>query len=154
MKRMKYKKVILTSTLFATLLLIAYGTSTIKADDVSNYPPIVQTLVDKFGLNADEVDEVLSEAMAERHAQMQQNKEDALNQAVTDGVITEEQKEALIEKHQEMWQERKTEREQHKEEMEAWFEEQGIDHDTLREYMGGFGKRGGFKGFGKRLHQD
>jgi hypothetical protein len=145
---MKYKKVILTSTIFATLLLIAYGATAIKAGDSSNYPPIVQVVADKFGLNVDEGDEALSEVKAEHFAQMQESKEDKLNQAVTDGVITEEQKQALLDKHQEMWQGWKAEKEQYQKDMQTWYEEQGIDHEALMEYMGGFGKHGVFdKGF-------
>ena len=81
---------------------------------------------------------------------MQQHKEERLSQAVEDGVISEEQKQALQDKWQEMWQERQVEREQHREEMQAWFEEQGIDPEALRQY-GGFkmGMHGGFGGFRK-----
>ena len=46
---------------------------------------------------------------------MQQNKEDRLNEAVSDGVITQDQKDALIEKWDQMHEERVQEREQHKE---------------------------------------
>ena len=60
---------------------------------------------------------------------------------VTTIILIEEQKQAL----QNRWEEMKAEREQHREEMQAWFEEQGIDHEALRQY-GGFGRHG----FGKR----
>ena len=34
---------------------------------------------------------------------------------------------------------------EHKEEMQAWFEEQGIDQEALMQYMG-FGEHKGFRG--------
>jgi flagellar biosynthesis GTPase FlhF len=108
------------------------------------YPPIVEDMVEKFNLNEEEVKTYFDEQRQEHQQQMQQHKEERLNQAVEDGVISEEQKQALQDKWQEMWQERQSEREQQREEMEAWFEEQGIDQDALMQY-GGFGGRG----FGK-----
>jgi len=104
---------------------------------------MIQTLVEKFNLNADEVETVFDEAREGRQQSMQQNREERLNDAVSDGAITEEQKEAL----QNKWEERNMEREQHQEEMQAWMDEQGIDHDALRSYNGP-GRDGFDKGFG------
>lgn len=65
--------------------------------------------------------------------------EERLNQAVDDGVITAEQKEALSSKFAQLQQKR----EQHQAELEAWFKEQGIDPKALTPY-GGFGHHMGF----------
>ena len=74
-----------------------------------------------------------------------QSKEDRLIRAVSDGVITKEQKQALLDK----WGEKKTHREEHRAEIQAWFEEQGIDTKALHDY-GGFGHKGfGFRHWGK-----
>jgi hypothetical protein len=107
-------------------------------------------LAEKLGLNEEEVEEALDEIKADKYAQMQQSKEDMLQDAVGDGVITEEQKQALLEKYEDMWVEKKQEWQQHKEEMDAWFEQEGIDHEKLMDYMGGFGRKGFHKwGMGK-----
>jgi len=85
---------------------------------------------------------------ADRYAEMKERKEDKLNQAVEDGVITEEQKQALLDK----FEEKKNLKDEHKQDMQAWYEEQGIDPGALREYFGyghkGFGHYGKFGSFG------
>lgn len=122
----------------ALLGFVAFGTVRAYAENESGgYPPIIQKLVERFGLNEEEVKTVFDEVRTERQQEMQQSREERLNQAVSDGIITEEQKQAL----QNKWEEMRTERQQHREEMQAWFEEQGIDHEALMQY-GGFGHRG------------
>ena len=142
-------KKLLIPTLGLAVLTTAgiLGVSAARANDENTYPPFIQSLVDRFDLNEDEVETFFDEHKALKMEQMQQTKEEKLNQAVSDGVITQQQQDALQEKYQEMWQNRLQEKEQHKEEMQAWFEEQGIDHEALMEHMGGFGKEGLRKGF-------
>lgn len=104
--------------------------------------PVVDKLVERFDLNADEVAGVFDEARQERQQQMQEQwrtqMEERLNEAVEDGVITAEQKQALLdkqaemrEKHQQLW-----------EEMRAWMEDSGIDFEAMAPYKGGCGGRG------------
>ena len=109
-----------------------FATSVVKANDASPYPPIVQNLVERFGLNEKEVQTFFDEQREERQQLRWQNREEKLNRAVEDGVITAEQMEAFQAKHQEM----ETNRKQHREEMKTWFEQQGIDVEALREYGG------------------
>ena len=142
-------KKILIPTLGLALVagLGALGASVVKANDITSYPPMVQVLANKFGLNPDEVGDVFDEAHQARQSEMFQNREERFGQAVENGVITQEQKDALSNKQQE----RNMEREEHYKEMQTWFEEQGIDHTALMQY-GGFGGRGGLgpKDFGGR----
>jgi DNA-binding transcriptional regulator YhcF (GntR family) len=136
-------KISLALAAIALLGTLGYGATVavVKANEGSSHP-VIQVLAERFGLNEDEVEEVFDEVRAEHFAQMQQTKEEMLNQAVEDGVITEEQKQAMLDK----FAQNQTERVQHKEEMQAWFKEQGIDHEALMQY-GGFGhKRFGHKG--------
>jgi competence protein ComGC len=128
---------------------LLYGATRVSAFSmgVNSSSPIVQKLVEKFDLNANEVVTTFNELREEHRTQMRAEREERLNQAVADGVITEEQKQALIQKQEEM----QAEMEQHREEMDAWFEKQGIDRDALSNY-GGFGGPKGMKGihrFGK-----
>jgi hypothetical protein len=150
-RKLNKKILIPTLALAAITGLGVLGVTSVKADEDRPCPPIVETLIEKFNLNEDEVSSVLDEVRQERQGQMQQNREERLNQAVSDGVITEEQKELIQTRWQEMFAEREQERQAHREEMQAWFEENGIDHDALMEF-GGFGPRGGFgqRGFGPR----
>jgi len=137
------KKVLLSILTLGTIVSVAsLGIGLVSANDRSSYPPVVSRLAEQFSLNEEDVEAVFDSVRDEKREQMIQSKEDALNQAVADGVITEDQKQALLD----MWEEKRTEKKQHKEEMDAWFEEQGIDHEALMEYMGGFG---GHRKFGK-----
>lgn len=160
LKKMKFgfagkKRITLAIASAALLGTVGYGATIAVAQSADTEShPMIQRLAEQFGLNEGEVKEVFDEVRADHFARMQESKEERLNRAVNDGVISEEQKQALLEKHQEMWQERKEEREQHREEMDAWFEQEGINHEELMEYIGGFGRRGFHKwGMGKALAQ-
>ncbi len=139
------KKAILISMLVVGVLVL--GTSVAKADETKDYPPIIQKLVEKFGLNETEVKQVFDEQRTERKAEMQAKREEKLNQAVGEGVITEEQKQALLAKKEEVRvnkgelkdlskEEREAQREANREEMQTWAEGQGIDLEALHQFMG------------------
>jgi len=139
-------KNILFGTMLVLGLLIVLGYGTVKAyeGNPEEYPPVVQKLVERFGLNEDEVKAVFDEVRTERQAQRQAEREERLDQAVADGVISEEQKNSL----QAKWEEHKQARGAYQGEMKAWFNEQGIEPQALKDYLG-FGPRGsrrlGFK---------
>ena len=133
---MNKKLLIPTLGLFALVGLGVLGASAVSAQD-GEYPPFIEGLSERFGLNQDEVKTFFDEQMEVRHDQMMQAKEERLDQVVADGVITEEQKQALLNK----WEEMRQEREQERKEMQAWFEENGIDQEALRDYWG-FGPKG------------
>jgi len=141
-----------TRYLVLSLLLLGmsvYGAGRVLAEDESTYPPFVQTIAQKLGVDESQVKGAFDEIRAEHFAEMQETREDRLNEAVADGVITEEQKNALIAKWEEMHAEHAAQRQAHQTEMQQWYEEMGIDHTALHEYMAGpWGMRGGM-GFGK-----
>ncbi|MFH1896024.1 MAG: hypothetical protein ABH814_00925 [bacterium] len=73
--------------------------------------------------------------------QARQHQEERLQEAVTAGVITNEQADALQAKREEMRTQHEQERQAHKQEMQTWAEQNGIDLNALHEYMGkGFGR--------------
>ena len=111
----------------------------------SQFPPLIQKIIEKFNLNPSEVQKVINEERQEREKQRLSLLEEKLNQAVKDKVISEEQKKALLERWQKMWQERK----QNREENQKWFEENKIDWQKLGLYLGGkgFGRKGFGRGF-------
>jgi len=123
-----------------------------RADDFDyGRERMIEQLSERFNLNEDEVNQAVDEFRQERQNEMQARHEDHLNQAVQDGVITNDQKQALLNKHEEMRQER----EKKWTEMQAWMEESGIDFQALKEYgvgqvgLGCGGGRGGRMGFGR-----
>lgn len=127
----------------ALLSFVIYGTNKAYADNQSGkYPPIIKKLVERFNLNEEEVKKVFDEAREERRAEMRARFEERLNQAVKEGKITEQQKKAIMAKKEEMQaereklkdltpEERRQMREKHKQELEAWAKENGIDLNLL-----------------------
>ncbi|KKS30626.1 hypothetical protein A2380_00090 [candidate division WWE3 bacterium RIFOXYB1_FULL_43_24] len=88
---------------------VFFTNSKVLAQYRGKYPPIVQKLVDKFGLNTTEVDKVMEEVQAERGTRMQEMQatrhaeiETKLTQAVQDGKLTEDQKTQILTKIAEM----------------------------------------------------
>lgn len=152
---MKSKKIIISAIALAILSLVSVlGVRSVRADEKGVYPPIVKKLVERFNLNTEEVQQVFDEAREERQQEMQARFEERLNQAVSEGKINQEQKEAIIAKKDEMKanrgkfkdlapEERHQNREAHRQEMETWAEENGIDLDLVPMLLGG-GHRGGF----------
>lgn len=143
------KKLVIPTFLIAALIaLVLYGGSNlVAAQETSGYPLIVTRLAERFSLKQEDVDEVFEQIRSEHQAEMQKRFEERLTQAVTDGKITEAQKQALLERHQEMLAEREARRLQQREEFEAWAQEQGLSLDTLREIFPGpgFHHMGGMK---------
>lgn len=144
--------------------IVLSGSSYVSAQSTSNdYPPIIDRLVAKFNLNPDEVKAVFDEEQEARQSEMKAKIETKLTQAVTDGKITEAQKQAILTKLAEEKAEReankdalkdKTHEERHalmeakRTEMETWAKEQGIEMSVLKELIQPFGG----KGMRMRLH--
>ena len=101
-QKSKIKYLIIPVIGLVLLAGVTYGTTKAIAADSTNHPPIIQKLVEKFGLNENEVKAVFDEVRSEREAQMQTRFEDRLSQLVTEGKLTNEQKAAIIAKHNEL----------------------------------------------------
>ena len=168
---MKKRKMIVPALALgvATVVGVA-GISHVSANEGDQYPPIIEKIAEKFNLNQDEVKQVFDEERESHQEEMKAKREERLNQLVSDGKLTEDQKNALTAKEEEMQKERETQmeavkdlspeerrekmeeyREAHKDEMKDFFEEQRIDA-SLFAPLGGQGegmKRGGGFGPGK-----
>lgn len=117
----------------------------------SGQSTLLDKLIAKFNLNKEEVEQVVTDYRSERRGQMQAQYQERLNQAVTDGKITEAQKKLILEKHnqlQSQWDAESNQRQQHREEMQSWAEENNIDLSYLGFGMGRGGKGGGMRGEG------
>lgn len=131
MRQLK-KRIILPAILLTGALAVGtLGFSTATASDEKSYPPIIQKLAERFNLNQDEVMNVFEEVRGEHHAFMATNFEEHLDEMVSEGKITEEQKQKILENHEELqakmdeWKDLSPE-ERH-EKMKAWQEEHQIE---------------------------
>ena len=158
---MEKRSKIIISFLFLGAFIFAgvYGMKSVFAygNGTDFHNQMAQKFSQRFNLNQAEVESFLNDSFQERQKERQTYQENRLNQLVLDGKITQEQKEAILKKREEMmnemeemtnlsWEEQKTEREKHQNEMESWAKENGVD---LNEVMpiagGGFGRGMGMK---------
>jgi hypothetical protein len=119
-----------------------------------------ESIAERFNLNQDEVNQFFEEQHQAHQEERQSQMEALLNNAVSEGKITQAQKEAIQAKREEnrankengqdlTREERQAQIQTHREEMHAWAEEQGIDMETLNLGRGGTGegrRHGGFGG--------
>jgi len=157
---MKSKKVIIPIIALGILSLMSIlGVRSVRANKNNTYPPIVQKLAERFNLNTEEVQQVFDEDREGQRQQMQIRFEEHLDQAINDGKITEEQKQVILAKREEMKtdpenfrnllskdlssEERREKMEAHREEVKVWAEESGIDLDFLPTLLRG-NRHGGF----------
>lgn len=142
------KKVLLSILAAGTVIAAAtMSVNSVRADD-ETYRPLVQRIAEKFNLDESEVEAVFVAVRDERMQEMHDRHQERLQDAVNDGVITEDQMNAILAKEEELHQERIENRGENREAMEAWFTENGIDHDALRTYLG---NEMGPKGRGMRM---
>lgn len=144
---------------------IVLGATSVLAQDSNTSPmnSLVQKLAQRFNLNESDVQAVFDEHHSEMHAQMKLRFEDHLSGLVTEGKITEAQKEAIFAKMEELKanretlkeefssmsaEERKAKMQEKRAELEAWAQEQGIDLSITGPLM--FGHHKGF-GWGRHV---
>ena len=153
------KKIIISIFGLALLGLVAFSTTRVYAGNQwGDHATIIGKLVERFGLNEEDVKAVFDETKEEHQAQMQSRLEERLNEAVTSGDITEQQKQLILAKHEELKAQKEADKESwqdmskeewkeamifHKEELKTWAEENNID---LKYFFGSskFGKKHGF----------
>lgn len=157
-----------------TVGAVALGAHQANAQEItSGYSSIASKLAEKFGLNQEDVQAVFTQDREERQAQMETQFEQRLTDAVLAGNLTEEQKQAILAKHQELqtarqterdaerqdWQnmtqeerqtameERRTEMAAHRQALQTWADQQGIDQQYLFGLV--FEGKGGPGGMGR-----
>ena len=148
-------KLILPAVAAMTIISVSPASAFWPFDTTTNKPDSAQsTLLDKiiakFNLNKDEVNQVVTDYRGERRQQMQSQYEERLNQAVADGKITEAQKQLILDKRAELqkeWDANQSQRDQHRQQLQDWAKQNGIDISYLM--MGqGRGRGGMMKGEG------
>jgi len=139
------KKAIIISLLSLVLVTAIGGASVLKvhADNTNKpLPSMIQGLIEKYNLNEDEVIQYVDGQREQMQAERRQDVEEKLNDAVSEGKITEEQKASLLEKMAEL----QGEGPEHRGELREWAQENGIDISQLG--LGRFGHRANKAGFG------
>jgi len=148
------KKIIFPAVLALAILVVGILATNVSAQDVSNYPPLVQKIAERFNLNVSEVEEVFDEDRDARRADRYAHFAEGLNDLVSEGKLTGSQKEAILDKHEEMQdkmeelksfpvEERKTKMQEIREEFKNWTEQEGIDLSLIGQFGRGF--KQGFK---------
>jgi len=159
MNKQQLTKITATSLAVAAFALVA-GTATlhsVNAEGSGNYPPIVQRIAERFGLNPDEVQDEFQTMHEEHKAEREAQHNAHLDQLVSEGVLTQEEREELEAMHESHmadrydWkdmtaEERMAKRKEQRTEMEAWATENGIDLSELHPKGQGMGKMGGRHG--------
>lgn len=159
------KKTLSAFAVVTVLGLGVLGASGVSAQNATNtqnpMTSLAQKIAERFNLNQSDVQAVFDEARKEKPAKMQANSEAQLSQLVTEGKITEEQKQLILQKRAELDAQRKANKESmqnlsederrakmqaEKTALEAWASENGIDSQYLMQGRG----HGGFGGLGKR----
>lgn len=132
------KKALTTIIVLGVIISVGYFATPAKANDFnSGRDTLITRISQRFNLNKSDVEAVFDAIHDERQSEMKAKREERLSQALTDGVITQAQKDLLIAKMDENHENRL----QKREEMQKWFTDQGIDQTKLREYLG-FGRNG------------
>ena len=168
------KKLLVPALIFAVSGAAIFGTSLVRAQDsdTTRGPALlIQNLTSRFGLNQDEVQEVFDttreQERVQRQAQQQANLETRLSEAVSAGELTEEQKQLILSKHQEMgnqnkddsWfdlspEERRAQADSKRSELESWANENGIDTQYLFSGFANPETRGQARGQGMHRYSD
>lgn len=154
---MNKKLMVMSFATIATLSVFSYAQANkVKAESAANFSPTVQRLVEKFQLNAAEVEIVVNQVHEERQAARMQEREQKLTELVTQNKITADQKTKLLAKIKE-WQEsradwqaldkeaKQAKIQEHRTEMLNWAQENAID----AKYLIGLGEGQFFRGFTK-----
>lgn len=153
---MKITKKYIIPTMFVLGIIMVglISTSSVFAQEEGrDSTPLAQKIAAKFNLNVSDVQAVFDEDRAEHKADMYAKLVERLDSMVSDGKITSDQKEAILKKHEEIEnkmlelknlspEERKTQMDQYRSELESWAKEQGIVFPFFE--MKGGDRRGGF----------
>lgn len=105
------KKMVIAAAALAVMGGTVFTVRQVSAQETTSSGPfttVVDKLVNRFGLNRDEVVKLFDEAHAEHRHMMESNLNDRLDQAVANGKLTEAQKQLIITKRQELQAEHET----------------------------------------------
>jgi hypothetical protein len=105
MKRKSVKMTLALVTGLTLLVMLGAGcTGTLNAEPLvdGEYPPLVERFAERFNLDPDEVMDFIEELKEEKKVEMETRFEEKLDEMVESGDITGEQKQAILDKREEM----------------------------------------------------
>jgi len=146
-RRMKNRKIIIPAVVLGALVLgtVVYSANVLAANDSpGRNAEQSQALADKLGIDQTKVEAAMNEIRAERQAARKTEVSSNLDKAVSDGVITAEQKQKILDKQAEL----QGQKGQKRTEMQQWYKDNGIDFDKIHQYIG-FGGNGQSNGEGR-----
>ncbi len=149
---MKKRVIIPTIALIAILGAVTIGTVTVSAQSPM-YGNLITQIAQKFNLKESDVQDVVNQVRATQQTTMKTKWQDRLTQAVTDGKITDVQRQAIIAKHNELQTQftslqglsvtdRKAKMAQIQSDLKTWATANGLDS----KFLGLIGMRPGFRG--------
>ncbi len=162
------KKSLFAITSVALITGALFLTKSISAQESDTaVPSLMAKIAAKFNLNQSEVQTVFNEFHTERQQERMSQVETRLAQAVTDGKISQNQKQAILTKIKEMQamrepgsmkelslEERQALMETKHVDMDTWLKTQGLTLETYHDLVGmGAGKGMGGRGHGMRMMQ-
>lgn len=115
------KRILLSLALSTSVVVV--GLSLPQSALAAGSTSLIDRIIEKFGLNKDQVQTVVNDYRIERQTQSKQVFEDRLNQAVQNGELTEEKKKLIVDKHTQLQQQREAQQE----DLEKWAVDNGID---------------------------
>lgn len=127
------KKLLASSLVaIAAIAILATSFSVVGAQSDTSF---AQKIAEKLGISETEAQTALDEIREEKHEAMQEKAEERLSNLVEEGTITEEQKEEILAKKDEVKEElenlspkeRRERMKELKEEFKEWAEEEGIE---------------------------
>ena len=116
------------------------GLKTIEAASETN-SPLLQNLAEKFNSSPEDIKGVFDQTKEERKHERQKAIEASLNQAVEEGMITEDQKNTIQSKQEEI-RKQMDEVKAAKEDLRKWADEEDVDLKDIFPGKGKFGHRG------------
>lgn len=137
----------LVPTLILSLATVAGASAYVAKTSAANTTreqSMVSSLSQKLGVDQTKVSDAFNQIHADNQAARDAQISSNLDKAVTDGVITADQKQKLLDKEKE----NRAAEEKIRSDMQQWLTDNGIDMSKLQSY--GIGGPGG--GFGKGRH--
>lgn len=113
-----------------------------QSENAQNGNGVMDRIAEHFNLDQAEVNSFMMQMHEERQTEMQSRMDERLTEQVLQGNITEEQKQLILDKQQELH----ADMEQNRQELHDWAEENDIDLQYLR--MGGPREGKGMRGHG------
>lgn len=131
-KRMDKKKIIIPVLALALVAGGAFAATKVWASNNGNGISMAKGLAEKLGIEESKVTNAMTEVQTE---EQQSRLSESLDKAVSEEVITTEQKQKVIDKQNEITEKQKA----LNEEMKTWASDNGIDITELQKYLTGFG---------------